>query len=47
MLITNKHDKHSHGIGMQNIKNVVEKYNGIMKINYDDSWFEIIVVLYV
>lgn len=36
---TTKSDNLYHGFGLQNIKTVVEKYNGIMKIENKDSYF--------
>lgn len=46
-VVTRKTDKLSHGIGLQNIYSVVEKYDGIVKTDYDGEWFEIDVMLYV
>jgi len=46
-LITSKTDNLVHGIGLQNVKNIVEKHNGTMDIDYDEKWFKIRVMLYV
>lgn len=40
-LITTKEDSNNHGIGSKNIRRVVKKYGGIMKIHYDDKIFKI------
>ncbi|MGY0373812.1 ATP-binding protein [Clostridium sp. JNZ J1-5] len=46
-LITSKSDDPSlHGIGMQNVKAIVNKYNGIIKINTDNNRFSVKMVLY-
>lgn len=37
--ITNKKDKSMHGIGLKNIKDTVYKYNGEIKINFDEDKF--------
>ncbi|MFI3211146.1 MAG: ATP-binding protein [Peptostreptococcaceae bacterium] len=37
--ITNKKDKSMHGIGLKNIKYTVYKYNGDIKIDFDDDKF--------
>ena len=39
--ITNKKDKFMHGIGLKNIKDTVYKYNGEIKIEFDDDKFVI------
>lgn len=38
-LITSKDDKLNHGIGMSNVKNIVEKYNGECMISTKDNIF--------
>ena len=37
----NKKDKFMHGIGLKNIKDTVYKYNGEIKIEFDDDKFVI------
>lgn len=44
---TTKSDKSKHGIGLQNIKRVVDKYNGSMKISDDNKIFDVKIALYV
>lgn len=45
-IITNKKDKINHGIGLNNIKQAVEKYEGQFIINYINNLFQINVLLY-
>lgn len=35
-----------HGIGLKNVEKIVEKYNGLMKIQHDDTYFEVSAMLY-
>ena len=37
--VSSKLDKHNHGFGVENIKMAVEKYNGIVSIDYTDTIF--------
>lgn len=46
-LSTSKSDKALHGIGLQNVKSVVEKYSGTVDITYDKNWFKIYIMLYI
>ena len=45
VLKTTKHQSEQHGFGMQNIKKIVEKNEGFIKIKYDESVFEVTVML--
>lgn len=38
-LLTTNSDKENHGIGLQSVKKVVEKYNGTMNIDYNNHIF--------
>ena len=38
-IVSSKLDKHNHGFGVENIKMAVEKYNGIVSIDYTDTIF--------
>lgn len=38
-LRTSKKDKENHGIGSQNVKEAVEKYDGIIVYEYENGWF--------
>ena len=40
-------DKENHGIGLQNVKSVLEKYNGNIDFEYDNYNFHTIVSMYV
>lgn len=44
--MTRKSDKISHGIGLENIRIIVNKYNGQLDINYDENVFEVDILLY-
>ena len=46
-LISLKNEKELHGIGLENVKAVIEKYDGIMDIEYDDKIFKINLLMYV
>jgi len=39
ILISKKEDSSSHGLGLNSVKEYVEKYDGIFKINYNDKKF--------
>ncbi|EHL09951.1 hypothetical protein HMPREF9629_00943 [Peptoanaerobacter stomatis] len=39
ILISKKEDSSSHGLGLNSVKECVEKYDGIFKINYNDKKF--------
>lgn len=45
-LLTRKADKHFHGIGLQSVNSVVEKYNGLLEINHNDRDFTVTILLY-
>ena len=42
---TTKKDKVEHGIGMRNIRDVLEKYHAESECKYDDGWFTYTIVL--
>lgn len=44
-ILTGKHDKNLHGWGMQNVKDSVNKYNGIMDIEIDNNIFSVTILL--
>jgi hypothetical protein len=46
ILTTNK-DKENHGIGLQSIKKVIQKYDGIMNIDYSGNVFTVSLLMYV
>ena len=45
-LITDKEDKSRHGWGMQSVKTTLEKYNGTMKYQFNETQFKITVMLF-
>lgn len=45
-LQTTKKEKQGHGIGLESVREVVERYNGIMQIDYEDNLFVVLVILY-
>lgn len=45
-LETTKEDKVNHGYGLQNIRQVVEKYNGYMEIKRKDNVFTVKIMMY-
>lgn len=46
-LQTRKSDDTIHGIGVKSVEATVNKYNGIVKINYDEKEFRVKIMLYV
>lgn len=46
-IITSKTDSVNHGYGLKNIEKTVEKYNGYMEINHNESVFKIDILLYI
>lgn len=44
--LTTKKNKEEHGIGMDNIRKSIEKYDGILNTRYEKSLFEISMVFY-
>lgn len=45
-LPTSKEDKAAHGIGMKNVMDIVDKYNGIIRWEAEDGWFTVHALLY-
>ena len=43
--VTSKADKNSHGLGTQNIKKCVELNNGMVEYKFDESMFEVKIIL--
>ncbi len=43
--VTTKKIKDNHGIGLKNVKNIVEQYNGDIDINYTDSTFTVEILI--
>jgi sensor histidine kinase regulating citrate/malate metabolism len=45
--ITRKQDTESHGLGLQNVSEIIEKYNGEKQIETTSNMFKISIILYV
>lgn len=45
--ITTRKNGGSHGYGLKNVENSVNKYNGQLDISYDDNIFSVTIILYV
>ena len=45
-LITTKREKEPHGIGLENVRKIVEKHDGIMEICPDGGVFRVLLILY-
>lgn len=45
-IATTHKDKHLHGIGLNNVHAIVDKYDGTMDISHDDKIFKVEVMLY-
>ena len=46
VFITRKECADVHGIGLQSVREIVEKYNGEMEIEYDNNIFDVDILLY-
>lgn len=44
---TIKEDKENHGIGLNNIENILKKYNGTMKIYHTENNFNVDILMYI
>lgn len=44
--VTTKRDKKNHGFGLDNIKNALEKYNGICKYGLENEMFTLSLVIF-
>ena len=44
--ITTKRDKEEHGFGVENIKRIVEKYDGEMEFSVTDTMFKVYIVMF-
>lgn len=45
-LLTTKEDAALHGIGLQSVRKIVEKYNGVMDVASEDNIFKVSLILY-
>lgn len=46
-MISLKGDSKNHGIGLENISRIVDKYNGELKIKYDEKYFVVNIILFI
>lgn len=46
-LLTTDKDKENHGFGLQSIKKAIQRYDGIMNIDYSDNIFSVSIFMYV
>lgn len=42
---TTKKDKQNHGYGLKSIRHTVQKYDGIVKLNHKNHWFQLTVLI--
>ena len=47
IFFTTKPDKAAHGIGLNNVRKIVEKYNGLMEVRSGKDIFFVKVMLYI
>ena len=45
-LLTTKKEKGLHGIGLENVRKIVEKHDGIMEICHDGNIFRVVLIIY-
>ena len=43
--ITTKEDRYAHGLGVESVKRIVERYNGNISFQYDDEHFEVDILI--
>ncbi len=46
-ILTTKNDMNDHGLGLINVENIINKYNGSLDIEYNNNVFSVDVVLYI
>ena len=46
-ILTTKKKRDNHGIGLENVKSIVQKYEGIMDIEHTDEFFLVTILLYI
>lgn len=44
--LTSKEDSHKHGIGLMNVKKMVEENNGVLNFSYDENLFRVKLMMY-
>ena len=43
--VTDKSEKNTHGWGIESVKNILEKYNGKINFEYDNNYFEVVIIM--
>ena len=43
--MTDKREKNTHGWGIESVKNILEKYNGKINFEYDNNYFEVVIIM--
>ncbi len=43
--LTTKKDKGEHGLGLENVKNALKKYNGCINLSHTEQVFSVIVLI--
>ncbi|MSU03149.1 GHKL domain-containing protein [Tissierella sp. DSM 105185] len=46
-IITSHRDKNNHGLGLESVKTVLEKYNGVIEFKYDSNKFHTALLMFV
>lgn len=46
IFLTSKADSHKHGIGLMNVKRIVEEHKGVMNFTYDENLFRVKLIMY-
>lgn len=42
---SSKPNKKHHGFGLQNVKDIIKKYNGAIDISYTDTQFSVVIII--
>lgn len=45
IFFTTKKNKKAHGFGLENVRSIVEQYNGTLDISYDDNVFTVVIII--
>lgn len=45
-IFSRKKDAEQHGVGLENVKRIVDKYNGTMQMSYDNEIFKIDIIMF-
>ena len=47
IILTTKHNSSNHGIGLENVRKIVDKYEGMMDIEHDENKFSVTFLCYI